>query len=363
MGIEALLSTQIIDTTTVGRAVMTAADAAAALSAIGAVPTTRQLTINGTAYDLSADRSWTVSGGISSLNALTDATQTFAVGTVGTDFAIVSESGVHTFNLPDASATNRGLVTTGTQTIAGQKTIASQNAAHVALAVQAAASPTAYLQEWRQSTGAVIGYVEQFTSGSVRSRVSFDTYRMNQNGSAAAGCLYGGPGALFFTQNATKMMYYGQGGNMVLFNNYAPGLISLGGIGFSNTQATMAIGGQILLDATNHLVQRNGTNQQRWSLANTWTSSTSLEYFDIAWTDVAGVPTCTLQTIAGSAGGVVRGMRIGASSAQLLSFYGATPVDQPATVADPTGGSTIDAEARTAIQTIIDRLQELGLIA
>lgn len=36
MGIEALLSTQIIDTTTVGRAVMTAADAAAARTAIGA---------------------------------------------------------------------------------------------------------------------------------------------------------------------------------------------------------------------------------------------------------------------------------------------------------------------------------------
>lgn len=57
------------------------------------------------------------------------------------------------------------------------------------------------------------------------------------------------------------------------------------------------------------------------------------------------------------------GTKIGTAANQLLSFYGATPVDQPATVSDPTGGTTIDAEARTAIIAIIDRLQELGVIA
>lgn len=97
-------------------------------SDIGAVPTARTLTINGTAFDLSADRSWTVSGGgggISDLNGLTGATQTFATGTTGTDFGIVSAAGVHTFNMPDAGATQRGVVTTGTQTFAGAKTFNS----------------------------------------------------------------------------------------------------------------------------------------------------------------------------------------------------------------------------------------------
>jgi hypothetical protein len=47
-------------------------------------------------------------GGITTLNTLTATTQTFAVGTAGTDFAISSATSTHTFNLPTASASNRG---------------------------------------------------------------------------------------------------------------------------------------------------------------------------------------------------------------------------------------------------------------
>lgn len=61
-------------------------------------------------------------GGITTLNTLTAATQTFATGTSGTDFNISSSTSTHTFNIPSASTANRGLVTTTSQTLGGQKT-------------------------------------------------------------------------------------------------------------------------------------------------------------------------------------------------------------------------------------------------
>jgi hypothetical protein len=50
----------------------------------------------------------TFTTGLTALNGLTTQVQFFAVGTSGTDFAISSASDTHTFNLPTASATNRG---------------------------------------------------------------------------------------------------------------------------------------------------------------------------------------------------------------------------------------------------------------
>lgn len=61
--------------------------------------------------------------------------------------------------------------------------------------------------------------------------------------------------------------------------------------------------------------------------------------------------------------GTTLGTKIGTATSQKIGFYNATPVDRPAAVADPSGGGTQDAEARTAIIAIIDRLIELGLIA
>ena len=63
-----------------------------------------------------------LSSAVTSLNGLAGASQTFAIATTGTDFSVASTGTTHTFALPDASATARGLISTGTQTIAGVKT-------------------------------------------------------------------------------------------------------------------------------------------------------------------------------------------------------------------------------------------------
>jgi hypothetical protein len=71
------------------------------------------------------DQTGAPAGGITSLNSLTAASQSFATGTSGTDFGISSATSTHIFNLPDAGSSARGVVSTGTQTLAGAKTFSS----------------------------------------------------------------------------------------------------------------------------------------------------------------------------------------------------------------------------------------------
>ena len=67
----------------------------------------------------------TFTTGLTALNGLTAQVQNFATGTSGTDFAISSAGSTHTFNLPDASATARGVVSTNSQVFTGVKTFSN----------------------------------------------------------------------------------------------------------------------------------------------------------------------------------------------------------------------------------------------
>jgi hypothetical protein len=55
----------------------------------------------------------TFTTGLNALNGLTAQVQNFATGTSGTDFGITSATDTHTFNLPTASASNRGALSSG----------------------------------------------------------------------------------------------------------------------------------------------------------------------------------------------------------------------------------------------------------
>jgi len=64
----------------------------------------------------------TFTTGLTALNGLTNQVQFFAVGSAGTDFAISSATDTHTFNLPTASATNRGALSSADWTTFNNKT-------------------------------------------------------------------------------------------------------------------------------------------------------------------------------------------------------------------------------------------------
>lgn len=114
--------------------------------------------------------------GILTLNTLTADPQSFATGTSGTDFAIVSSGSTHTFNIPNASATARGLMSTGAQTIAGAKTFSDGVVAAVtgnaSTATALAANPTdcsagqfatAIAASGNLTCSALVGMVESIT--------------------------------------------------------------------------------------------------------------------------------------------------------------------------------------------------------
>ena len=61
--------------------------------------------------------------------------------------------------------------------------------------------------------------------------------------------------------------------------------------------------------------------------------------------------------------GTATGTKIGTETTQKIGFLSKSPVSQQATISDPAGGGTVDTQARTAINSLIDVLQAFGFIA
>ena len=59
--------------------------------------------------------------------------------------------------------------------------------------------------------------------------------------------------------------------------------------------------------------------------------------------------------------GGLTGTRIGESDTSKLGFYSATPIVRQSAITKPSGGVTVDASARSAINDIIDKLKAIGI--
>jgi len=102
--------------------------------------------------------STTFASGLASLNGLTTTSQYFATGTSGTDFGISSSSNTHTFNLPTASASNRGLLSSADWTTFNNKQNALTNPV-------TGTGTTNYLPKW--TSGSALGNSIITDSGSI----------------------------------------------------------------------------------------------------------------------------------------------------------------------------------------------------
>lgn len=144
MSVEALISTQVIDTTSVGRSIMTAADAAAVRTAADAQVTlvsgTNIKTINSTSLLGSGDIAVSASPGGS-----TTQLQYNDAGSFGGTAAVVYETTVK------------------------HVTMTAQGATIVPLVVKGAASQSGNLTEWQNSAGTVGLYVSPANGGQILS--------------------------------------------------------------------------------------------------------------------------------------------------------------------------------------------------
>ncbi len=146
------------------------------------------------------------SGGISILNGLTNGTQTFATGTNGTAFAVSSSGSTHTFNLPFATATNNGQLSTNTYTNFNARVTQAQLATATNSTTQNAeqyADDAAFTEaSIAQSNATNASYI--FTTNAVTNGIAFATNaaRIFTTNAVTNGVIFATNAAYAFTTNS-----------------------------------------------------------------------------------------------------------------------------------------------------------------
>jgi hypothetical protein len=171
-------------------------------------------------------------GGITSLNGLTAATQTFATGTAGTDFNISSATSTHTFNLPTASATNRGALSSADWTTFNNKV----------------GTPAGSTGQVQFNNAGAFGASSNFNWDNTNSRLGIGT------ATPGASLQINGAGAIF----GTSSLLINNSGSSELFRVSDNGLISVGKNVSVSTQSSSQIAATSGDASTNVVITAKG---------------------------------------------------------------------------------------------------------
>jgi hypothetical protein len=177
------------------------------------------------------------------------------------------------------------------ETTYGNALINTGNPAYKGLLIQAAASQTANLQEWQNSSGTAVAFAD--SSGNIGARSFF----LNTNGDIRGP--YG----------------FGDGNPTVVLAATNPAFLQLGSNGYigwtsSANNANLAADTSVYKDAVGVLAQRNGTNPQAFRIYNTYTDASNYERLGITWASSI----CTIG-LAQAGTGLVRSLVIAGANA------------------------------------------------
>jgi hypothetical protein len=230
----------------------------------------------------------------------------------------------------------------------GRIEVVNDAAASVVLIAKGAAAQSADLQQWQDSSAVVKANIKSTGALYRQGANTWDEFLVS-----------------YVTGDSVYRWIVDVTGKM-MWDNGSGGMTSGPYIGLDATPMQLNIQGWGLV------ILNNGTGQVVTTVRGYSGQTASLqEWQDSASAVKASVSAAGLGLFAGLSItdakditlGTTTGTKIGTATTQKLGFYNATPIVQGAAIADPTGGATVDAEARTAINDLISRLEALGLIA